>query len=135
MEFPSNLRYTRDHEWASYDEDEGIVTVGITHYAVEKIGDVTHVELPEEGEDVEQGKPFAEIEHHKGVDEVYSPVTGRIVEVNDFLSESPEVLNEDPYEEGWLIKVEPDDISELEELMDAEEYAEYVADLEEEEEE
>lgn len=134
MDFPSFLKFTKEHEWANYDEDEGIVIVGISEYAIEKIGDVTHIELPTQGEETDKGRPFAEIEHHKGVDEVYAPVSGKIVEVNDMLEDSPEILNEDPYDEGWLVKIEPYDLSELEDLLDAEAYADLIAELEAEEE-
>lgn len=134
MEIPKFLKYTKDHEWASYDEDEGIVTVGVTDYAQEKIGDITFVELPEEGDDVEKGTSFAEIEHHKGVEEVYSPISGRVFEVNNALADSPELINQDPYEAGWLVKIEPSNPSEISDLMDADAYEEYVGGLQEEEE-
>ncbi len=132
MMVPKYLRYTKQHEWARLDEDEGVVLVGITDYAQEEIGDITYVELPEEEDQVEKGKPFAEIEHHKGVEDVYSPITGKIIEVNEILSDSPEVINEDPFDEGWLVKIEADDVSELEELMDAEDYEIYLGELGEE---
>ena len=133
MMVPKYLRYTKQHEWARLDEDEGVVLVGITDYAQEEIGDITYVELPEEEDQVEKGKPFAEIEHHKGVEDIYSPVTGKIIEVNEILGDSPEVINEDPFDEGWLVKIEADDVSELEELMDAEDYEIYLSELGEEE--
>jgi glycine cleavage system H protein len=130
MVVPKYLRYTKDHEWARWDEEEGVVYVGISDYAQEKIGDITFVELPEEEDEVEKGKVFAEIEHHKGVEEVFSPITGKVLEVNEALADNPEVINTDPYDEGWLIKVECDEPSELEELMDAEEYQAYLTELE-----
>ena len=133
MMVPKYLRYSKEHEWARYDEEEGVILVGITDYAQEKIGDITYVELPEEEDQVEKSKPVAEIEHHKGVEDIYSPVTGKIVEVNEVLADSPEVINEDPYDEGWLVKIEPDDPSELEELMDSDDYEVYLSELEEEE--
>ncbi len=132
MHVPKYLKYSKDHEWANYDEEEGVVIVGITDYAQAKIGDITFVELPEEGDDTERGTSFAEIEHHKGVEEVYSPVSGKVFEVNEALAESPELINQDPYEEGWLVKIEPGDLSELDEMMDAEEYEEYLSELQEE---
>jgi len=132
MHVPKYLKYSKDHEWANYDEEEGVVVVGITDYAQAKIGDITYVELPEEGDDAEKAASFAEIEHHKGVEEVYSPVSGRVFEVNEALNESPELINQDPYEEGWLVKIEPSDPTELDELMDAEEYEEYLSELQEE---
>ena len=133
MMVPKYLRYTKQHEWARLDEDEGVVLVGITDYAQEKIGDITYIELPEEEDLVEKGKPFAEIEHHKGVEDIFSPITGRIIEANEILSDSPEVINEDPFDEGWLVKIEADDIGELDELMDAEDYEIYLGELGEEE--
>ena len=133
MDIPKYLKYSKDHEWASHDEDDGVVIVGISDYAQEKIGDLTFVELPEEGEEVEKGVPFAEIEHHKGTEPVYCPVSGRVFEINGSLVDSPELVNQDPYDEGWLVKLEPTDLAELDELMDAEEYAEYVSELEEDE--
>ncbi len=131
MDIPKYLKYSKDHEWANYDEDEGIVIIGVTDYAQDKIGDITYVELPEDEDEVERGTSFAEIEHHKGVEEVYSPITGRVVEVNDALNESPELINQEPYDEGWLIKVEPNNIAELDELMDADDYEDYVSGLDE----
>jgi glycine cleavage system H protein len=134
MEIPKYLKYSKDHEWANYDEDEGIVTVGITDYAQEKIGDVTFVELPDEGDEVEKGASFAEVEHHKGVEEVYAPVAGRVFEVNSALADAPELINQDPYEAGWLVKIEPSGPVDLSEMMDADAYEEYVSELQEEEE-
>jgi len=131
MDVPKYLKYSKDHEWANYDEDEGIVIIGVTDYAQDKIGDITYVELPEDDDEVERGTSFAEIEHHKGVEEVYSPITGRVVEINDALNESPELVNQEPYDEGWLIKVEPNNIAELDELMDADDYEDYVSGLDE----
>jgi glycine cleavage system H protein len=134
MMVPKYLRYSKEHEWTRYDEDEGVILVGISDYAQEKIGDITYVELPEEEDQVEKSKSFAEIEHHKGVEDIFSPVTGKVVEVNELLEDSPEVINEDPYDEGWLVKIEPDDLSELEELMDSDDYEVYLSELDEEEE-
>jgi glycine cleavage system H protein len=132
MDVPKYLKYSKDHEWANYDDDDGVVVVGITDYAQEKIGDITYVELPEEGDEAEKGAGFAEIEHHKGVEDVYSPVTGRVHEVNSSLSESPDLVNQDPFDEGWLAKIEPTDLTELDDMMSAEEYEEYLKGLREE---
>lgn len=132
MNVPKYLKYSKDHEWASYDDDDGVVIVGITDYAQEKIGDITFVELPEEGDEAEKGASLAEIEHHKGVEDVYSPVTGRVFEANSSLLELPELVNQDPFDEGWLAKVEATDLSELDDMMSAEEYIEYVKELREE---
>ncbi len=132
MSIPKFLKYTKEHDWVRYDEDENVVVVGVTDYAQEKIGDVTYVELPEEGDEVDPSSSFVEIEHHKGREEVYPPVSGRVVEVNEALEEAPELINQDPYDEGWLVKIEPSDLAELEELMDATEYEEYLGTLDEE---
>ncbi len=131
MNIPKFLKYTKEHDWVNYDEDENLVTVGITDYAQERIGDVTYVELPEEGDEADPKNSFVEIEHHKGREEVYPPVSGKVAEVNDALTDAPELINQDPYEDGWLVKIEPSDPLEIEELMDAEEYEEYLATLEE----
>jgi glycine cleavage system H protein len=132
MLIPENLRYTKDHEWVKFDEEEGVVVIGITDYAQEKIGDITYVELPPEFEAVEKGKPFAEIEHHKGVEDVFCPVSGKVTEVNEGLADGPELINEDPYKEGWLVKIELEDPADLEELLDADEYRSLLDELEEE---
>lgn len=129
MAVPKYLRYTRDHEWARFDEEESLVYIGITDYAQAQIGDITYVELPEEEDEVEKGKAFGEIEHHKGVEPINSPVSGKVVEINDSISDTPELINQDPYDEGWLIKVECEDVSELDELMDGDEYETYLAEL------
>lgn len=131
MDVPSYLKYSKAHEWANYDDDDGVVIVGITDYAQDKIGDITFVELPEEGDELEKAASFAEIEHHKGVEEVYSPVSGKVFEANSALAELPELVNQDPYDEGWLIKVEPNDLSDLDDLMDADEYRDYLSELDE----
>lgn len=133
MDVPKYLKYSKEHEWANYDDDDGVVIVGITDYAQDKIGDITYVELPEEGDDVAKGASFAEIEHHKGVEDVFSPVSGRVFEANTALGESPELLNQDPFDEGWLMKVEPSDLGELDELLSAEQYKEYLTELQEDE--
>lgn len=132
MEIKKYLRYTKTHEWATYDESEEVVLVGITDYAQDKIGDITYIELPEEGDEVEKGTSFAQVEHHKGVEEVYSPISGRVAEVNEALRDSPEMINQDCYEDGWLARIEPENLAELDELMTADEYEEYLSELEEE---
>lgn len=130
-DFPKNLKYTRDHEWALVEGNE--VTVGITQYAADKLGDVVYVDLPEEGESLDQGGTFGAIESVKAVNDLYSPVSGTVKEINRALAESPEIINEDPYGEAWMIKVVLDDESELDELLTADEYARYIAESDEEE--
>ena len=126
--FPEDLKYTKSHEWIRVDGNIG--TVGVTAYAVEQLGDITYVGLPREGDDVEKGEPFGSVESVKAQSDVYSPVSGRVVEVNEPLEDSPELMNEEPYGKGWMIKVEIQDPSELEDLMDAAAYAAFVAEQE-----
>jgi len=121
MEFPQELRYTKEHEWVR-DEGGGRVRVGITDYAQDALGDVVYVDIPEPGTSVTAMQPFGEVESTKSVSDVYSPVTGTIVERNPLLDERPELVNESPYGDGWLVVAEVADPSELESLMDAAAY-------------
>ena len=120
MEYPDDVRYTREHEWARVEGN--VVRVGITDFAQDALGDVVYVDLPEAGTEVRSGEPFGEVESTKSVSDVYAPVTGRIVERNEALADSPERVNEDPYGDGWMIAIEPSDPSELEALLDAARY-------------
>lgn len=122
-----NLKYTRDHEWAEIDGD--IATIGITHYAQESLGDIVFVELPEVGDTIEAGGEFAVVESVKAASEIYSPISGDIVEINEELNDAPETINSDPYDDGWIVKVKMSDTSELSDALDAEEYAAYVKEL------
>jgi glycine cleavage system H protein len=136
MEFPEGLKYSKEHEWVLVEEH--IATVGITEYAQQELGDIVYVELPEVGEKVVKDDPFGAVESVKAVSDIYAPISGTILEVNDALPDSPETINDDPYADGWMIKVEMTDMDDLKDLMSAEEYAEYVeqqreADEEEEE--
>lgn len=124
MEFPDNLKYTKNHEWVRMDGE--IATMGITDFAQEQLGDIVYVELPGEGEEVQQGEPFGVIESVKAVSDLYGAVSGTVTEINDPLSESPETLNEDCYEEGWIIKVRLHDKKDLDKLMNHEEYQAYI---------
>lgn len=133
MEFPKHLKYTREHEWALVEGNE--VTVGITEYAAEKLGDVVYVDLPEEGDSLDQGGTFGAVESVKAVSDLYSPLSGTVKEINRALADTPEVINEDPYGEAWMIKIVIDDENELEELLTAEEYARYIAESGDDEEE
>ncbi|WP_242396220.1 glycine cleavage system protein GcvH [Anaeromyxobacter oryzisoli] len=124
MEIPDELLYTRDHEWA---RRKGVhVVVGITDFAQDQLGDVVFVELPAVGDPVKKGESFGVVESTKAVSELFAPVSGKVVEVNDPLADAPETINEDPYEEGWLIVVEPADPGELDGLMDAKAYKTFV---------
>jgi glycine cleavage system H protein len=124
MDFPEDLRYTREHEWAR--KKGGNYVVGITDFAQEQLGDVVYVELPDVGDPVKKGESFGVVESTKAVSELFAPLTGKIVEVNDPLSDAPETVNDDPYEEGWMIVIEPADPKELEALMDAKAYRAFV---------
>lgn len=120
MDIPDDLRYATDHEWAR--AEDGRIRVGITDYAQDALGDVVFVDLPEVGAQVDVNAAFGEVESTKSVSEIYAPLSGRIVEVNAELAENPERLNEDPYGEGWICVIEPDDSSQLDDLLDADGY-------------
>ncbi len=124
MEFPEDLKYTEEHEWALLEGD--LVSIGITDFAQDQLGDVVFVELPEEGERVEAGKAFGVVESVKAVSDIYAPLSGEIVEVNSDLPDAPETLNNSPYEDGWLIRIKPDDPSDLDEMMDSAEYQSFI---------
>lgn len=121
MELREDLLYSKTHEWVKEEGD--IVVIGLTDYAQSELGDLVFVNLPEEGDEVEVGKEFADVESVKAVSDVYSPVSGTVAEVNEDLLDAPENINEDPYE-AWLVKVS--DVTEKEELMTAEEYQAFV---------
>ena len=120
MSTPDNLRYSSDHEWALMEG--AVVRVGITDYAQDALGDVVYVELPAVGDRVEQGEAFGEVESTKSVSELFAPVSGVIVEVNDELAGAPQRLNEDPYGDGWICAVAPENSAELDSLLDADAY-------------
>lgn len=123
-QYPNDLKYTKEHEWARKDGD--VIRIGITAYAVEQLGDVTLVDLPAVGTDVQAHERFGDIESVKTVSELFAPVSGEIVEVNGDLESSPEVVNEAPYEKGWMVAIRPSDPSELEGLMDSAAYEDYL---------
>ncbi|MCI0635743.1 MAG: glycine cleavage system protein GcvH [Actinobacteria bacterium] len=125
MEFPEDLRYTKEHEWVR-DEGPGLVRVGITDYAQDALGDVVYVEVPEAGTKVSANQPFAEVESTKSVSDVYAPVTGAVIESNALITERPELVNEQPYGDGWLVVLDAADPAELEGLMDAASYRAFV---------
>ena len=122
MEFPKNLKYASSHEW-TLDNGDGTVTIGITEHAQDALGDVVFVELPDVGSELNAGEEFGVVESVKAASDVYSPVSGEVLEVNSDLEDSPETINESPYESGWLIKVKMSDASELEDLLDAAAYS------------
>ncbi|HZA27754.1 MAG TPA: glycine cleavage system protein GcvH [Actinomycetota bacterium] len=125
MEYPGELKYTREHEWAAVEEG-GRVRVGITDFAQDALGDVVFVDVPEQGTEVRAGEAFGEVESTKSVSDLFSPVSGRIVERNSTLEQSPELVNQDPYGEGWMIVIEVADPAELDDLLDAASYQRFA---------
>lgn len=126
--YPEEYYYTKDHEWIKIEGDEAIV--GITDFAQKQLGDVVYVELPEVGASFEFHQSLGVIESVKAVSDIYSPISGEVVAVNEELDESPEMVNEDPYENGWIIRLKLKDETEVEKLMSATEYEKYVEGLE-----
>ena len=124
----SDLRYTEDHEWVRFEEG-GLAVVGITDYAQEQLGEVVFVELPEVGDDVERGAEAAVIESVKAASELFAPVSGTIVRVNEALNDEPALVNEDPVGEGWFLEIETEGDESLDGLMSEDEYLRYVKDL------
>ncbi len=130
-DYPADLRYTSEHEWARLEGEN--IRVGITWYAQDALGDVVYVELPEPGARVTQDAPLGEIQSPKAVSDLYAPVTGEIVERNEEVIAAPELVNDDAYGEGWLVVIKADDSAELDGLLDAKAYEEYVDGLKEDE--
>ncbi len=126
-EIPKDLRYTQDHEWARRAGD--LVEVGITAYAVEQLGDVTLVDLPEPGTQLVAHKRFGDIESVKTVSELFAPIAGEVVEINEALKDRPELINDSAYEQGWMLRLRPSDPAEVDALMDAAAYTEYLGTL------
>lgn len=124
MKFPEDLLYTREHEWVRVEDDGG--GVGITDYAQRELGDVVFVELPKAGDSFEAEKAFGSVESVKAVSELYCPISGTVTAVNETLIDSPEIINNDPYGEGWMIRITISNRSELENLLSSKEYKEYV---------
>ena len=125
-DFPDDLRYSEDHEWVRHDEGSGVATVGITEYAQGELGDIVFVEFPDAGTRVERKGSAGTIEAVKAVAELYSPLTGEIVETNPALEENPETVNKDPYGDGWMVRIRVEDASQLDDLMDAAAYKAHV---------
>ena len=126
--YPDDLLYTKDHEWARIEDAGGqkLATIGITRFAVDALGDVTQVELPKEGETFKQAEVFGSVESVKAVSDLFAPIAGKVVKVNSPLGDSPEYVNEDPYDEGWMIQVALSDAKELDSLLDAQAYQAFV---------
>lgn len=121
---PEDLRYHKEHTWVRVSGGKG--TIGITDYAQDALGDIVYIDLPEVDSTIEADSEISEIESTKATSTVISPVSGRVIQVNEELTESPEIINEDPYEKGWIAIIELEDASEAEDLMDASEYGKYV---------
>ena len=123
--YPKELKYDREHEWVRMDGD--VATIGISDFAQDQLGEVVYVDLPSVGDVVSTGESFGEVESVKSVSELFSPVSGEIVEVNSELDDAPELVNNDSYGDGWMIKVKVDNLSEVDALMDADGYEAYLA--------
>ena len=127
--YPDDCQYTKEHEWVRLED--GIAVVGITDYAQDHLGDVVFVELPDVGTEVAQFEPFGVIDSVKASSELYSPLSGEVEAANDALTDQPELVNQAPYGEGWMIKVRPADLAELEQLLDADGYEQFLGTLDE----
>ena len=120
MSTPKDLRYSEEHEWVKVED--GKARIGITHFAQSELGDIVFVELPQVGDTLKTNEPFGSVESVKTVSELYAPISGKVVEVNSNLEDSPEFVNESPYENAWMVVIEPTDVSEIDSLMTAEQY-------------
>jgi glycine cleavage system H protein len=125
MTIPKDLRYSEEHEWVK--TEDGNVRIGITHFAQSELGDIVFVELPEVGAELKENEPFGSVESVKTVSELYAPISGKVVEVNEELSDNPEFVNESPYEKAWMVVVEPSDSNQGEKLMSSEEYKQMIS--------
>jgi glycine cleavage system H protein len=126
MSRPDDYKYSESHEWIKYNEKKKEATVGITDYAVKQLADLVHIDLPKVGDNVEQGAPFGEIESVKTVADLITPLTGKIIEVNKEVASDLDTLKEEPFEDGWLVRIKPSDPAELESLMTKKEYEEFL---------
>lgn len=127
MNLPEDCLYTKEHEWVR-NLGDGVVACGITDHAQDALGDIVFVELPDVGLEVEQGAEFGVVESVKAVSDVYAPVSGEIIEINDALDDAPELINDSPYKDGWIVKIELADAGQLDELMDVDAYADFLED-------
>ncbi len=126
MSYPDNLKYTKEHEWVR-DNGDGTVTVGITEFAQSELGDIVFVELNDVGESFDKDDVFGTVEAVKTVSELFMPVAGELAEINEKLADEPELVNDDPYGDGWMVKIKLSDSSELDDLMDSEAYQEIIS--------
>jgi len=130
MDFPEDLKYSKEHEWVRIEKNN--VVIGISDYAQENLGEIVYVELPDEGSDITVDEAFGVVESTKAVSDLYAPVTGTVVGINDTLLDSPELINEEPYDEGWMIRVKISKPDELNNLLDALKYKSYIEEIQEE---
>ncbi len=126
--YPDNLQYTKDHEWLKIEGDTGIA--GISEFAQEALGDIVYVELPKVGEKFSQGDPFGSVESVKSVNELFIPVSGEVIEINESLADAPQHVNEDPYGKGWMIRIKISAPSDVDSLLSASEYEDFVSEQE-----
>ncbi len=124
MSEPKDLKYTKEHEWARIED--GAATVGITNYAQEQLGDIVFIELPAPGEEVTMGEAFGVIESVKAVSDLFAPLSGEVAEINDFLIDAPEIMNSNPYDKGWMLKIKCSNPGEADKLMDSEAYEKFL---------
>jgi len=122
--YPEDRKYSKEHDWAKLEGEVAIV--GISYHAQEELGDIVYIDLPEVGKELKQGEVLATIESVKSASDVYSPFSGKVIEVNEKLKETPEIINEDPYNEGWIAKLEITDLNEYNNLLSAEEYKSFI---------
>ena len=125
MQIPEELRYTENHEWARLGDD-GSIRIGITDYAQDSLGDIVFVDLPDVGAAITAGEPFAEVESTKSVSDVYGPVSGAVQKTNELLADTPEIVNQDPYGDGWFVVIAPEEGASIDDLMDAAAYRTFI---------
>lgn len=125
MNIPAELKYTKEHEWVKMEGN--VAVIGITDYAQSELGDIVFIELPEIGDEIVQAKPFGVIEAVKAVSDMFAPVSGKVTAINDSLDDNPMVINQDPYGEGWMLKIELSDMEEIDKLLDADSYKKIIS--------
>ncbi len=128
MDLPKDLQYSKEHVWVKTEDEK--VRVGITAHAQDELGDIVFVELPEVGDKIEENEPFGSVESVKTVSELYAPLTGKVVEVNEELDDSPEFVNDSPYEKAWMVVVEPNNAADIDKLMNAQSYQKMIDETE-----
>lgn len=124
MDFPKDLKYHKEHTWVKVEGNRALI--GITDHAQEELGDIVYVELPERGSEAEQDESFGTVESAKAISELFAPVSGRVVDINEDLADQPELINDDPYDSGWLVEIEMSNTSELDSLLAADTYKKYI---------